>query len=78
MARHIIRRNSVPRFWCQIKCRQDHLRAVGTSPDYNLEMEGLFTQGSRSDRTFSELFGGIIKMDSSDWSKAKAERDSIP
>ena len=39
-----------------------------TSIPYLLEIEGLFTQGSRPGRTFGESVGGIFKMDSSDWS----------
>jgi len=35
---------------------------------YLLEIEGLFTQGSRPGRTVGEWVGGIIEMDSSDWS----------
>jgi hypothetical protein len=33
-----------------------------------LEIEGLFTQGSRPGRTLAESVGGIFAMDSSDWS----------
>ena len=32
-----------------------------------LEIEGLFTQGSRPGRTFGESVGGMFEMDSSDW-----------
>ena len=39
-----------------------------TCPFYLLEIEGLFTQGSRPGRTFGESVGGILEMDSSDWS----------
>ena len=35
---------------------------------YLLEIEGLFTQGSRPGRTVGESVGGILEMDSSDWS----------
>jgi len=37
-------------------------------PFYLLEIEGLLTQGSRPGRTFGESVGGILEMDSSDWS----------
>jgi hypothetical protein len=44
-------------------------RSVGrTCPFYLLEIEGLLTQGSRPGRTFGESVGGILEMDSSDWS----------
>jgi hypothetical protein len=33
-----------------------------------LEIEGLFTQGSRPGWTVGESVGGILVMDSSDWS----------
>ena len=33
-----------------------------------LEIEGLFTQGSRPGRTSGESIGGIFEMDTSDWS----------
>jgi hypothetical protein len=33
-----------------------------------LEIEGIFTQGSRTGQTFGESVGGIFEMDSSDWS----------
>jgi len=33
-----------------------------------LEIDGLFTQGSRPGRTSGESVGGIFEMDSSDWS----------
>ena len=39
-----------------------------TGHAYLLEIEGLFTQGSRPGRTFGESVGGILEMDSSDWS----------
>ena len=39
-----------------------------TCPFYVLEIEGLLTQGSRPGRTFGESVGGILEMDSSDWS----------
>ena len=35
---------------------------------YLLEIEGLFTQGSQPGRTVGESVGGILEMDSSDWS----------
>jgi len=35
---------------------------------YLLEFEGLFTHGSRHGRTVGESVGGILEMDSSDWS----------
>ena len=35
---------------------------------YLLDIEGLFTQGSRPGRTVGESVGGILEMDSSDWS----------
>jgi hypothetical protein len=35
-----------------------------------LEIEGLFTEGSRPGRTFGEAVGEIFEMDSSDWSNA--------
>jgi hypothetical protein len=31
-------------------------------------LEGLFTQGSRPGRTVGDLFGGILEIDSPDWS----------
>jgi hypothetical protein len=34
----------------------------------SFEIEGLFTQGSRPSRASGETVGGIIEMDSSDWS----------
>ena len=40
-----------------------------TGHAYLLKIEGLFTQGSRLGRTFGESVGGILKVDSSDWSK---------
>ena len=33
-----------------------------------LEIKGLFTQGSRPGRTVGQSIGGILEMDSSDWS----------
>jgi hypothetical protein len=39
-----------------------------TAPAYLLEIEGLFTQGSRPGRTIGESVGGMMVMDSSDWS----------
>jgi len=39
-----------------------------TNPSYLLEIEGLFTRGSRPGRTVGESVGGILEMDSSDWS----------
>ena len=36
-------------------------------PEY-LEIDGLFTQGSRPGRNFDESIGGILEMDSYDWS----------
>jgi hypothetical protein len=41
---------------------------VGTTgcPDL-LEIKGLFTQGSRPDRTFGESVGGTFEKESSDW-----------
>ena len=44
------------------------LSVVRTSADYLLEFGGLFTQGSRPGRTVGESVGGILEMDSSDWS----------
>jgi hypothetical protein len=44
------------------------LSVGGTCPSYLLEIEGLFTQRWRPGRTFSESVGGILEMDSSDWS----------
>jgi len=35
---------------------------------YLLEIEGLFTQGLRPGRTVGESVGGILEIDSSDWS----------
>jgi len=35
---------------------------------YRIEIEGLLTQGSRPGRTVGEAVGGILDMDSSDWS----------
>ena len=40
----------------------------GTCPSYLLEIDGLLTQGWRPGRTFGESVGGILEMDSSDWS----------
>jgi len=43
--------------------------SVGVTRDaYLLEIEGLFTQGSRPGRTLGGLVGGIYEMDRSDWS----------
>jgi len=39
-----------------------------TSHAYLLEIQGLFTQGSRHCRTLGESVGGISERDSSDWS----------
>jgi hypothetical protein len=39
-----------------------------TSHAYLLEIQGLFTQGSRHCRNLGESVGGISEMDSSDWS----------
>ena len=39
-----------------------------TSHAYLLEIEGLFTQGSRPGRTLGESVGGIFEMDNFDWS----------
>jgi len=39
-----------------------------TGQVYLLEIEGLFTQGSRPGRTVGGLVGGIFGMDRSDWS----------
>jgi len=39
-----------------------------TGHPYLLEIDGLFTQGPRPGRTFGESVGGILEMDSSDWS----------
>jgi hypothetical protein len=39
-----------------------------TGPAHLLEIGGLFTQGSRPGRTVGESVGGILKMDSFDWS----------
>jgi len=39
-----------------------------TSHPYLLDIEGLFTHGSRPGRTFGESVGGIINLDNSDWS----------
>ena len=39
-----------------------------TCPFYLLEIEGLLTEGSRPGRTFGESVGGILEMDSCDWS----------
>ena len=49
-----------------------------TGPFYDLEFEGLFTQGSRPGRTFGESVGGILIMDSSDWSNEFDTISSIP
>ena len=35
---------------------------------YLLEIEGIFTHGSRPGRTVGESVGGIFQMDISDWS----------
>jgi hypothetical protein len=40
---------------------------VTSHPDLH-EIEGLFTLGSRPDRTSSGSVGAILEMDSSDWS----------
>ena len=39
-----------------------------TSHPYLLDIEGLFTQGWRPGRIVGKTVGGILKMDSSDWS----------
>jgi len=39
-----------------------------TCPVYLLEIEGLLTQRSRPGETFGESVGGILEMDSADWS----------
>jgi hypothetical protein len=39
-----------------------------TCHPYLLEIEGPFTQGWRPGRTVGESVGGILEMDSSDWS----------
>jgi hypothetical protein len=39
-----------------------------TSHPYVLESEGLFTQGWLPGRTVGKSVGGILEMDSSDWS----------
>ena len=44
---------------------------------YLLEIEGLLTQGSRPGRTFGESVGGILEMDSSDWSSGIRHHTSI-
>jgi hypothetical protein len=44
------------------------LSVGGTCPSYLHEIGGLLTEGSRSGRTFGESVGGILEMDSSDWS----------
>jgi hypothetical protein len=44
------------------------LSVVVTSHAYLLEIQGLFTQGSRPGRTLGESVGGISEMESSDWS----------
>ena len=44
------------------------LSVGGTCPSYLLEIGGLLTQGRRRRRTVGEPVGGILKMDSSDWS----------
>jgi hypothetical protein len=43
--------------------------SVGVTSDaVLLEIEGLFTQGSRPGRTVGVSVAGILKMDNSDWS----------
>jgi len=52
-------------------CADPHffkLSAGVTCDAYLLKIEGLFTQGSRPDRTVGESVGGILELDSSDWS----------
>jgi len=39
-----------------------------TCHPYLLEIVGLFTQGHKPGRTVDESVGGILEMDSSDWS----------
>ena len=39
-----------------------------TSHAYLLEIDGIFTQGSRPGRTLGESVGGMFETDSSDWS----------
>jgi len=43
------------------------LSVGGTSPSYLLEIEGLFTHGSRRGRTVGESAGETFETDSSDW-----------
>ena len=49
-------------------CMTFKLSVGRTCPFYLLEIEGLLTQGSRPGRTFGESVGGVLEMDSSDWS----------
>jgi hypothetical protein len=42
------------------------LSAGVTGPPYLLEIDGLFTQGSRLGRTLGESVGGIFALDGSD------------
>jgi hypothetical protein len=47
---------------------QLNLSVGGTYPSDILEIEGHFTQGSSSGQTVGELVGGVVEMDSSEWS----------
>jgi hypothetical protein len=46
----------------------DRISVDVTCHPYLLENEGLFTQGSQPGRTVGESVGGILEMDSPDWS----------
>jgi hypothetical protein len=50
------------------RCINLNLSVGVTTHAYLLEIEGLFTQGSRSGRILGESVGGSLEMDSSDWS----------
>jgi hypothetical protein len=54
---------------CTLEPQVSGTTSVGvTGPIYLHEIDGLFTQRWRPGRTFGEAVGGILVMDSSDWS----------
>ena len=63
-----VRRVSLRSASGRVASREFKLSVGRTCPVYLLEIEGLLTQGSRPGRTFGESVGGILGMDSSDWS----------
>jgi len=62
----VIHRISNPR--SMIQRPSFELSVGGTSPSDLLETEGLFTTGLRPGRIVNESVGGILEMDSADWS----------